>query len=574
MAATTPVEADSHPDAETNSFVEAKRRLFPPLRNSMLARAADALAINRPDLATALIARVLDKNPEAPEALNLMADIARRELRFEDAERLLSRCIALAPESAGFRFNYVVILRRLERFEEALEHLELLLRADPPNPLYRNQQAALLRAMGRHQEALGCLRELADENPNTATIWLDYADALRSAGFGRDCIAAYHKALALSPSLLSVYSQLADLKTYRFTPAEITQMETQLARSDLPARDRGDLHFALGKAYDDESLYAKAFDNYARGNALLRIGNEYNVENLNAYRQSCELIFSEQFFRERADWGSASEAPIFIVGMPRSGSTLIEQILSSHSAIEGLGELPNLDSVVGECLSDLEHGRPPHEFWITGHFEFRQGLVECFPRALERMPEEDFRRLAEAYLETTSQRRTHAKPHFTDKGLRNFGYTGLIAAILPRAKIIDMRRHPLDCGWSCFRSHFPGGQPFAHRLADIGRVYANYAELMAHFDRVLPRRIHRVSYEGLIADPELEIGRLFDYVGLAFEDQCLRFYENRRAAGTISSEQVRTPLHAGGINRWRPYEPWLVPLQIALGPLLERYRND
>lgn len=571
MAAVPRPVAEGVPEAETGSFAEARRRLFPTLRNSVLARAADALARNRPELAEPLISRVLDKNADDPDALNLMAEIARRNRGFEEAARLLSRCVALSPESPGFRFNFAVILRRMDRFEEAFEHLERLLKADPQNPLYRHQQAAVLRTMGRHQEALGYLGELVKENPDAAAIWLDYADALRSAGFGSDSIAAYHKALALSPSSHSIYVRLADLKTYRFTPSEIAQMESQRAHSDLSAGDRGSLHFALGKAYDDEAQYAKAFENYAKGNALLRIGNEYASQNLDAYRQTCERIFCEQFYRQRSGWGNHSDAPIFIVGMPRSGSTLIEQILSSHSAIEGLGELPNLDTVVGECLSHLEGGPPASEFWITGRFEFPQRLVESISRIPACMSSDDFRKLAQDYLDLTSRRRSLSRPHFTDKGLRNFGYVGLIAVMFPRAKIIDMRRHPLDCGWSCFRSHFPGGQPFAHRLVDIGRVYANYVKLMAHFDRVLPGRIHNLSYEGLVTDAELEIRKVFEYLGLPFEERCLRFHENRRTVGTISSEQVRTPLYQSGIGQWRNYEPWLGPLKSSLSDVLESY---
>lgn len=573
MAAASPHAAEGVLEADTDLFAEARHRLFPPLRNNMLARAADALAANRSDLAEPLISKVLERSPDEADALNLMADVARRERRFEDAERLLAQCVALAPNSPGFRFNQAVILRRLDRFEEALEHLNGLLRADPRNPLYRNQLAMVLRAMGRHEEALVYFQKLAEENPDAVALWIDYANALRNAGLGYNCVAAYHKALALSPSSLSIYSHLADLKTYRFMPAEIAQMESQLARSDLSAADRGNLHFALGKAYDDEAQYAKAFDNFAKGNALMRIGNEYDAENLTAYGQTCERIFDEQFFRERSGWGSASGAPIFIVGMPRSGSTLMEQILSSHSAIEGLGELPNLDNVVGECFSELEGGRSASDFRITGRFEFRQGLVESIPRVLPRLGADDFRTLAENYLELTSRRRSVSRPHFTDKGLRNFGHVGTIAVVFPRAKIIDMRRHPLDCGWSCFRSHFPGGQPFAHRLADIGRVYANYAKLMAHFDRVLPGRVHRVSYEDLVSDVELEIRKVFEFLDLPFEERCLRFHENRRSAGTISSEQVRTPLYQSGIGQSRHYESRLGPLKASLGEVLENYRG-
>jgi hypothetical protein len=302
------------------------------------------------------------------------------------------------------------------------------------------------------------------------------------------------------------------------------------------------------------------------------VGVTFDPEGLTAFRRECETLFAPEFFRARDAWGALSTAPIFIVGMPRSGSTLIEQILSSHSAVEGLGELAELDSAVGQFLSHQESGRPPHDFWIGGWLEFRKGLTEAFPRVLPRLGANDFCGLGEDYLEATRRLRRTTRPFFTDKGLRNFGYAGLIPLILPHARIIDVRRHPLDCGWSIFRSHFPGGQPFSARLADIGRHYANYVSLMAHFDRVLPGRIHRIIYEELVADPEKELHRLLAYLELPFEAQCLRFHENRRTVGTISAAQVRTPLYASGVAQWTPYEQWLGPLKSALGTVLDPYQ--
>lgn len=556
---------------ESGPFAEARAKLFPPLRNKILSQAAGALADDRPDMAEPLVARVLERNPGDADALNLMADIARRAHRFEDAERLLARCIASSPHSAGCRFNYAIILRRLERFEDSLAQLDELLVSNPQNPLYRDQTASVLHQLGRHADALALRQGLAEEYPQSAEIWLEYAHALRSAGFGRECVAAYHKSLQLSPSSIAAYSHLANLKTYRFTQAEMSQMEILLARPGSSAEDRADLHFALGKAFGDEALYARSFDNYAKGNALRRMGAEYDPECLAAYRRVCENLFSQHFFAARAGWGSTSEAPIFIVGMPRSGSTLVEQILSSHTAIEGLGELADLDSVVGRRLSALEGGGPSQEFWIGGQFAFRRALSEALPRALNSMNADEIRSLGDEYLDATSRRRTLPCARFTDKGLRNFGFVGLIALILPNARIIDVRRHPLDCGWSCFRSDFPGGQPFAHRLADVGRVYAEYAGLMAHFDRVLPGGIYRMFYENLVSNPEPEVRRLLRYLGLPFEDQCLRFHETGRAVHTLSSEQVRTPLYASGIGQWRHYETWLGPLKGALGSILENY---
>lgn len=551
-------------------FAEAKSALLPPLRNRTLAQAAAALTEGRPDIAEPLVSRHLKKHPRDHEALNLLADVARRAGRFEEAENTLVRCLKLSPNSAGYRYNYVLVLRRRNKFEQALAQLDELLSLDPRSPIYRNQKAALLRILGRHADALSYRRELVEEYPTLPDVWLHYAHALRGLGSNDQCVAAYRKALELSPSLIAAYSHLASLKTYRFTAVEIAQMEAQLGRPDLSVQDRADLHFALGKALGEEKSYAKSFDNYAKGNALRRLGVDFDPKLLTAHRLNNQSLFTEAFFRDRQGWGCDSRAPIFIVGMPRSGSTLVEQILSSHSSIEALGELFDLDVIVGETLGRTE-GDAPHLYWIGGWFEFRKGLVQAFSRVVSRLDTGDFRRMGEEYLEVAGSKRRLGRPFFTDKSLRNFGYVGLIHLVFPNAKIVDARRHPFDCGWSCFNSDFPGGQPFATRLSDIGNHYANYVRLMAHFDRVLPGRVHRVIYEDLVANPETVVRQLFEYLELPFEEQCLRFHENERAVATLSSEQVRKPLYKSGIEQWRPYEEWLGPLKVALGPVLEAY---
>lgn len=560
-------------ERQTDAIAEAKQKLFPPLRNRILAQAAEALSGERPDIAEPLVAKVLQANARNPDALNLLADIRRRQNRFDEAERLVAQCVELSPRSAGFRYNYAVILRRLDRFDDALARIEELLKDEPQNPLFREQRAVLLAHLGRHAEALDCRRTLAEENRGSAELWLEYAHSLRGLGSGADCVAAYHHALALSPSSISIYLHLANLKTYRFSAQEILEMESLIARHGLSATERGDLHFALGKAFGDEARYAKSFEHYAKGNALRRIGAEYDCEAIATHRQNCEQGFTREYFSSRTGWGSRATGPIFIVGMPRSGSTLVEQILSSHTAVEGLGELPNLDTVVGKRLSAFAPDLPAHELRIGGRFEFRRGLLEILARAIEQTDAQHFRNMGEEYLELTSQQRASKSPYFSDKGLRNFGHIGWICVALPNAKIVDARRHPLDCGWSCFRSHFPGGQAFGHRLSDIGHVYANYARLMGHFDRVLPGRIHRVIYEDLVAEPEAEIRRLFAYLELPFEDECLRFHENKRAVKTLSSEQVRTPLYQEGVGQWKPYEGYLGPLKLSLGTVLANYRQ-
>ena len=558
-------------EGTTDPFKAAQDKLFPGRRNRQLDDAARSLLENRVDIAEPILQRYLEKHPGDPAALNLMADIARRADRFEEAERLLLTCIENDPDCPGYRFRYAVIASTLGKYEDALAALDVLLKDDSGNPLFRDWKAKVLSHLERFPEALTWRRELAEDYPQIATVWVAYGNLLRHLGKQEDAVAAYRKANEQAGDSIDAYMRLADLKTYRFSEAEAARMQ-QLLSPGLSKEERANLCFTLGAAYGDQKRYAESFENCAKANALLRAGVDFDPDGLTAHRMNCERLFTEDFFRRRSDWGCESRAPIFIVGMPRSGSTLIEQMLSSHSAIEGLGELADLDNTAGRHLARLEGGQP-HEYRIGGWFEFPSGFVRAFSRAMGEWNAEDFHASGQEYLAATGDRRTSTRPLFTDKGLTNFGYIALIHLSFPNARIIDARRHPLDCGWSCFKSRFPGGLPFAHRLSDIGKHYANYARLMAHFDRVLPGRIHRVLYEDLIADPEMEVRRLLDYLELPFEEGCLRFHENKRAVNTVSSTQVRVPLYKTGMAQWLPYEPWLGPLKTALGDVLERYPN-
>jgi tetratricopeptide (TPR) repeat protein len=405
--------------AAPDRFAEARAKLFPLLRNRSLAEAADALSQDRTELAEPILKRHLDKRPNDTDALNLMADIARRGGRYDEAERLLSRAVSLAPDHPGYRFNLAVILRRQDKFDEALAQLDAVSEAHPRNPLAREQKAAIMPLLGRHDDALDLRRGLVEEYPDWPEAWLQYGQALRRMGFVDQAIAAWRKALTLQPKAVTAYANLADLKTYRFEESEIAGMQALLADADVPAADRARLHFALGKAHGEEMRYARSFEHFSKANALLRAGASFDPERFTAFRQICERQFTPEFFRAREKWGCESRAPIFIVGMPRSGSTLVEQILSSHSAIEGLGELAELDTLTGQAMSSRT-GRPAHEFWIGGWFEFRGGLIEEFPRVLERLADNDFRRLGADYVAAAVRRKSTSRPHFTDKGLRNF----------------------------------------------------------------------------------------------------------------------------------------------------------
>jgi hypothetical protein len=331
-------------------------------------------------------------------------------------------------------------------------------------------------------------------------------------------------------------------------------MQAQLRRNDLSEEDRFHFHFSLGKAFEDARDYATSFEHYDRGNRLRREMVQYEADETSQHVRRSKQLLTPEFFAAREGWGSSAPDPIFIVGLPRAGSTLLEQILSSHPSVEGTMELPDII----EMARSLGGGRA-------------RGEASKYPDVLAELAIDQLRALGDQYIANTRIQRKTDAPFFIDKMPNNFAHIGLLQLILPRAKIIDARRHPLGCCFSGFKQHFARGQHFTYGLDDIGRYYRDYVELMAHFDAVLPGRVHRVIYETLVDDTEQEVRRLLDYCGLPFDARCLRFYENDRAVRTASSEQVRRPIYRDGVDHWQHYEPWLEPLKRALGPVLESY---
>ncbi|HEY2447026.1 MAG TPA: sulfotransferase [Rhizomicrobium sp.] len=402
--------------------------------------------------------------------------------------------------------------------------------------------ALALTATGKHRDALNCYRELVEHEPRSGELRVRLGHALRIMGSREESTAAFRKAIECDPTRGDAYWGLANLGGFRFSAADIEAMQALLARSDLSGENRVYLHFALGRALGSAELWEESFGNYARANAIRRIGVAYDPETTTSRVAHVEEVFTAEYFRERTGTGCASRDPIFVVGMQRSGSTLVEQILSSHSAIEGAGELPDLP----QLADALEHAQ-----------------------SLRSLDETALRELGERYLKATLPRRVLGRPFFVDKQPFNFWHTGLIRLILPNARIVDVRRHPLACCFSNFSTLLGHEQQFAYRLSDLGRAYRDYTRLMAHFDRLFPGKIYRVNYELLIAEPEGEIRRLLDSLDLPFEEACLRFHENVRAFDSVSNEQVRRPLFAEAVAHWRNYEPWLGPLKSALGPAIE-----
>lgn len=521
------------------------------VQDPRLLEAASALCDNRIAAAEALLREHLRQHPTDVAAIRMLAEVAARLGRYGDSENLLARCLELAPGFTAARYNYALVLHRQGKVE-ALDQIERVLAVDPHNPGYRNLQAAILIRIGEFDRAIAIYETVLAEYPNQPKAWMSLGHALKSAGRQTDCVAAYRRSIGLAPGFGEAYWSLANLKTFGFSPAELDAMRSQLDRAGLTNDDRLHLHFAIGKALEDAGEYAGSFEHYVTGNRLRRATTGYDPDEMTNHKQRCKELFSREFFSQRRSWGSAAPDPIFIVGLPRSGSTLLEQVLSSHSAVEGTMELPDVISIaraLGGRKIRAESSRYPEVLATLG-------AAEC-------------RALGEQYLERTRIQRKTGAPLFIDKMPNNFAHVGLIHLMLPAAKIIDARRHPLGCCFSAFKQHFARGQNFSYDLQELGRYYRDYVELMAHFDAVLPGRVHRVVYETFVEDTETELRRLLAYCGLPFEAGCLRFYENERAVRTASSEQVRQPIYRDAMDHWRHFEPWLDPLKRALGPALE-----
>ena len=523
-------------------------------RDPRLLEPALALAEGRIAVAEPLLRDHLKQCPTDVAAIRMLAEIASRIGRYADAESLLTRCLELAPSFTAARHNYAIVLHRNNKPVESLAQLDILLAAEPRSPSFRNLRAVVLARVGEFDEAIRLYEQLLREYPLQPKVWLSYGHALKTAGRQDDSIGAYRKSIELEPRLGEAYWSLANLKTFRFTTDDVSAMDAQLARDDLSVEDRFHFHFALGKAAEDSKQYGESFPHYAEGNRLRKQVVPYDSSAITENVRRARELFTAGFFAARAGQGCAAPDPIFVVGLPRSGSTLVEQILSSHSAIEGTMELPDVISIVKE---------------LSGRT--RRSEVSKYPEALASLAADELRSLGERYLEQTRVQRRTGAPYFIDKLPNNWAHVGLIHLMLPNARIIDTRRHPLSCCFSNFKQHFARGQNFTYSLDDLGRYYADYVTLMAHFDAVLPGRIHRVIYERMVDDTEQEVRRLLDYCGLPFEDACLRFYENERAVRTASSEQVRQPIFRDGVDQWRNYEPWLEPLRAALGPVLDAY---
>ncbi len=540
-----------NPSAADSAYAQSVRWAT---HDPQLMAAATALADEKLAVAEALLKDRLKAAPTDVAAIRMLAEVAGRLGRYGDAENLLRRALELAPNFAAARHNLAIVLYRQVRLDEALAEVDALLEDAPDDVNYRNLKAGALARLGDVEQSISLYAKMLADHPRQPKGWLSYGHALKTAGRRDDGVEAYRKAIALQPGFGDAWWSLANLKTFRFTTADIAAMQAQAGRTDLDIEDLFHLHFALGKALEDEKAFEASFGHYAQGAKLRRSLLHYDATETAEHRARSEAHFTHAFFAERKAYGWTSPDPIFVVGLPRSGSTLIEQILDCHSAVEGTAELAELGAIA-RTLSQKK----------------RRSETSLYPEVTQDLTAERCAELGALYLERTRVQRRTDKPLFIDKLPNNFLHVGLIQMILPNAKIIDARRHPMATCFSAFKQHFARGQNFSYDLEDTGRYYADYVRLMDHFDRVLPGRVHRVIYENMVDDTEAEVRRLLDYCGLPFEDACLRFYENDRAVRTASSEQVRSPIFRDGVDHWRNYEPWLDPLKTALGEVLRAY---
>ncbi|WP_294329167.1 sulfotransferase [uncultured Sphingomonas sp.] len=514
---------------------------YPP----RLIDAALALHDNQLHVAEPLLRAHLKDDPFDVAAIRMFAELAGRIGRYRDAESLLRRAVELAPQFTPARANLALVLYRLNRPVEALAELDQVLADEPDNPTHTNLQAAANARLGDFDAAIGLYEHVLVQAPNQPRVWMSYGHMLKTVGRQADAVAAYRQSIALMPALGEAWWSLANLKTVRFDDADLAAMKAALAGADLAEEDRFHLDFALGKALEDRGEAAPAFAHYAAGNALRRRSLRYAAEDTTRLVDAHIAHLTPDLLAARAGQGCTAPDPIFILGMPRAGSTLVEQILSSHGQVEGTAELADLPVLARE---------------IAG-----------YPAGLADLTGDQLRALGETYLRRTRIQRRTDRPFFIDKLPNNWAHVPLILLALPNARIVDARRHPLGCCFSNFKQHFARGQGFSYALDDMGRYYADYVRLMAHVDAVAPGRVHRVFYEAMVDDTEVEVRALLAACGLDFEPACLAFYKTERAVRTASSEQVRRPIFREGVEGWKPFEPWLDPLKAALGEVLTAY---
>jgi len=506
--------------------------------------------------AEAVIRAYLLQHGDNIEAMRLLARIGIAHKVYLDAQILLAAVLERSPDYRAARYEHAFVLVELQRFAEAAREVEQLRAGQPDDRELKILEAAAAAGLGEFERALTLYRDLLVGSVADAEPHLSIGHALKTLGQAQPAIESYRRAAQLRPDFGDAYWSLANLKTYRFAAQELEQMRRAVDAPATALVDRYHLCFAIGKALEDNQQFAESFRYYQLGNELKRPECRYRPQLMERNtRQQIEVCTSD-LFASRRNWGEPAPDPIFIVGLPRAGSTLLEQILASHSQVEGTQELPNIQQIVTRL-----HGFGP------------ENDAPRYPRILASLSAADFAKLGAEYLSATRVHRRSDAPFFIDKMPNNFRHLGLLHLMLPNARIIDARREPMACCFSNFKQLFASGQEFTYSIDDIARYYRTYVELMRHWDSVLPGRVLRVFHEDVVDDLEGNVRRLLEFCGLGFEEQCISFHENKRSVRTASSEQVRQGLNREGLEQWKHFEPWLGPLQDALGDALHRYRE-
>ena len=488
----------------------------------------------------------LKKNPTHTYAMSLLAEIANRLGYFDDAEFLLEKAVEFASKDGDLRMKYAAILRKKQKFAKTMEQVNILCHQYPDNHSYQALKASEIMQNGEHEEAIKLLDNILKKNPYNFSTFTSKGHAQKTLGQTDQAIKSYQAAYKVKPDHGESFFSLANLKTYSFTLDELHSMREQVKRVDLSLRDKAYFHFALAQACESIGEFDEAFFHLERGNKIKNDQSRYSIEGMDAELQAQIDVCNTPFFEELSAGGHATKEPIFILGLPRAGSTLIEQILASHSMIDGTLELPNILSIAQSLRGDDIYGKEGN-----------------YPKSMKSLTLDQRESLGKKYIDETQMHRKDA-PMFADKMPNNFRHIGLIHLIMPNAKIIDARRYPLDCCFSMFKQLFAQGQEFSYGLAEAGSYYNSYIKLMDHWDKVLPNKILRVNNEDVIDDLEGQVKRMLDYLELPFEEECISFHKTNRSVRTASSEQVRKPVNKDGMGRWKPYAKNLKPLLESL----------
>ena len=489
----------------------------------------------------------LKQYPTNTYAMSLLSDIADRLGYFDDAEFLLESAVKLSPSDGELRMKYAMILRKKQKFAKTMEQVNILCEKFPENLSYQAQKASEIMQNGDHKGAIDLFDDILKKNPYNFSILTSKGHAQKTLGESDRAINSYQTAYQVKQDHGEAFFSLANLKTYEFSKNELNIMREQLKRVDLTMRDKAYFHFALAQGCEAVGEYDEAFFHLDSGNKIKNKQSKYSIERMDKELQAQIDVCDELFFEKHGQGGHETKDPIFILGLPRAGSTLIEQILASHSMIDGTLELPNILSMAQSLRGDDIYGKEGN-----------------YPKSMENLSLEKRIAMGEKFISDTSMHRNEA-PRFTDKMPNNFRHIGLIHLIMPNAKIIDARRYPLDCCFSMFKQLFAQGQEFTYGLTEAGSYYKSYIKLMNHWDQVLPNKILRVNNEDIIDDLEGQVVRMLNFLELPFEESCITFYETDRSVRTASSEQVRKPINKAGMDRWKPYAKYLGPLLDGLG---------